>query len=168
MMVTKTLPLIVSLFCGVFLCQLLSERNSSNVHAMTAHGTEKKTLVTVPLDGGMEAVVALDHVSGDLTGYVLNRISGQFFIRYRHNVIKEFPEHAGSYLMATGIADFRGFRGNSRVASGVVYVSEESSGRVVAYALPWNPQFATSAAASQELGFIVLDQAATRFTNLER
>jgi len=167
-MVTKTLPLVFSLICGVLLCQFLSDRSASKAHAMTAHGTDNKTMVTVPLDSGMEAVVTLDHVSGDLTGYVLNRISGQFFIRYRHNVINEFPEHAGSYLMATGVADFRGFRGNARVASGVVYVSEESSGRVVAYALPWNPQFATSAAGSQELKFVTLDQAATRFTNFER
>lgn len=165
-MFKKTLPLVVSLLAGILLLQALSERGPQTAYAMTAHGTDKKTMVTVPLDAGMEAVVTLDHVTGDMTGYVLNRVTGQFFIRYRHNITKEFPEHAGSYLMATGLADFRGFNNNTRIASGVIYVSEESSGRVVAYALPWNTQFATSNAGNQDLQFITLDQAATRFTQL--
>ena len=163
-----SITVVATFLAGVMFCQLLSRNGPRPAHGMTAHGTDKKTMVTVPLDAGMEAVVTLDHASGDLTGYVLNRVNGQFFIRYRHNVIKEFPEHAGSYLMAAGLADFRGFRTNARVANGVVYVSEESSGRVVAYAIPWNPQFATSTASSQELQFITLDQAATRFTELQR
>ena len=155
------------LLLAVFaLVLVLADRNSHPAHAMTAHGTDKKTMVTVPLDSGMEAVVTLDHVTGDMTGYVLNRVSGQFFIRYRHNVNNEFPNHNGAYLMATGLADFRGFTSNARVASGVIYVSEENSGRVVAYAVPWNTQFAASGAPNQELSFITLDQAATRFTQL--
>jgi hypothetical protein len=165
---SRTVPFAIAVLLTAVLIQSIADRNLPMANAMTAHGTDKKTMVTVPVDGGMEAVVTLDHVTGDLTGYVLNRLTGQFFIRYRHNVMQEFPEHAGGYLMATGMADFRGFRSNSRVASGVVYVSEETSGRVVAYALPWNPQFATSAASSQDLRFIVLDQAATRFTDVGR
>lgn len=165
-MITKPLPMAISLLACFLLCQVLIFRGPQTAHAMTAHGTDKKTMVTVPLDAGMEAVVTLDHVTGDMTGYVLNRVSGKFFIRYRHNVTEEFPEHAGSYLMATGLADFRGFKSNARVASGVIYVSEESSGRVVAYALPWNTQFAASGTGNQELKFITLDKAATRFTQL--
>ena len=42
---------------------------------MTAHGSERETMVTVPLDAGLEAVVALDHVTADLTGYVLDRFA---------------------------------------------------------------------------------------------
>ncbi len=142
----------------------LPDRMTPRVHAMTAHGTENKTMLTVPLDAGMEAVVTLDHATGDLTGYVLNRFSGQFFIRYRHNVLNEFPAHSGAYLMAAGLADFRGITSNARLAAGVIYVSEENSGRVVAYGIPWNTQFAASDAPSQELRFIVFDQAITRFS----
>lgn len=165
---SKPLQMAAALIAGILLFQMLSDRPATTANAMTAHGTDKKSMVTVPLDGGMEAVVTLDHETGDLTGYVLNRISGQFFIRYRHNVMREFPEHAGGYLMVAGMADFRGFRTNARIASGVVYVSEESSGRLVAYAMPWNPQFAASNAGNQDLQFITLDQAVTRFTNIER
>lgn len=156
----------VLLLAGIALMLLLTDRIPPSANAMTAYGTEKKSLVTVPLDSGMEAVVTLDHITGDMTGYVLNRLNGQFFIRYRHNVTSEFPQHGGAYLMATGLADFRGFKSNTRVAAGVIYVSEESSGRVVAYAIPWNTQFAASGAPNQDLKFITLDQAVTRFTPL--
>ncbi|TWU08204.1 hypothetical protein [Stieleria varia] len=145
---------------------LLIERVPTPAHAMTAHGTDRKSIATVPLDSGMEAVVTLDHVTGDMTGYVLNRVNGQFFIRYRYNVSKDFPSHQGAYLMAVGHADFRGFKSNDRIANGVIYVTEETSGRVCAYAIPWNPLFATSSATERELTFIPLDHAQTRFTEL--
>lgn len=102
-----------------------------------------------------------------LDGIDANKLSRRNQVDYallQHEL--EFPIHGGSYLMATGLADFRGFKSNARIASGVIYVSEESSGRVVAYAIPWNTQFATNASSNQDLEFIVLDQAATRFTQL--
>lgn len=154
------------ILCSAAMVALLINRAPMTVHAMTAHGTEKKTMVTVPLDAGMEAVVTLDHQTGDMTGYVLNRTNGQFFIRYRYNVTQDFPQHRGAYLMAAGRADFRGFTSNARLAGGVVYVSEETSGQVCAYAIPWDPQFATSNAVAQQLEFIPLDRAETRFTEL--
>ena len=47
-------------------------KSSYLTYAMSAHGTDKKTLVTVPLDGGMEAVVWTDVVqSVVLTGGAL-------------------------------------------------------------------------------------------------
>ncbi|MFK8111903.1 MAG: hypothetical protein AB8B91_06860 [Rubripirellula sp.] len=155
-----------ALLVGVLLTVLLTDRVPNTALAMTAHGSDKKTMVSVPLDSGMEAVVTLDHVTGDMTGYVLNRMNGQFFIRYRYNVAKDFPEHNGAYIMAAGLADLRGFNSNNRVGIGVLYVSEENSGRVCAYAIPWNPQFATNAAANQDLRFIPLDHAKTRFLEL--
>ena len=103
-------------------------------YAMSAHGSERKTLVTVPLDDGMEAVVALDHITGDLTGYVLDRFTGKFFIQYRHNVITDFPLRPGrqpQYIMVAGLADFRQFTSNDRLAAGVIYIAEENSGRLV-------------------------------------
>ena len=86
-----------------------SLRHPVPLHAMTAHGSERKTLVTVPLDAGMEAVVALDHVTADLTGYVLDRFTGKFFIQYRYNVAKDFPLRQGKqprFLMVVGPRGF--------------------------------------------------------------
>lgn len=147
----------------------LANRSESLVHGMTAHGTEKKTLITVPLDAGMEAVVALDHVSGEMTGYVLDRFNGKFFIQYRYNVANDFrlrPGKVPRFLMAAGQANFRQFTGNDRIADGVVYVAEEFSGQVVAYGIPWNTQFRASTTPPQSRRFIPLDLAKTRFVEV--
>jgi hypothetical protein len=146
-----------------------SLRTPVSLHAMTAHGSERKTLVTVPLDAGIEAVVSLDHITGELTGYVLDRFSGNFFVQYRYNVANDFPLRPGKkprFLMVAGLADFQQFTSNERVGDGVVYVAEEGSGQVVAYAMPWNRQFRTSTAGPQQLQFIPLDRAKTRFANI--
>ncbi len=146
-----------------------SLREPSPLYAMTANSSERKTLVTVPLDAGLEAVVALDHVTADLTGYVLDRITGKFFLQYRYNVGNDFPLRQGKqprFLMVSGMADFRQFNSNERLADGLVYVAEESSGQVVAYGIPWNTQFRASTAGPQQLSFVPLDFAKTRFANV--
>ena len=146
-----------------------SLREPLPLYAMTAHGSERKTMVTVPLDAGLEAVIALDHVTADLTGYVLDRFSGKFFIQYRYNVANDFPLRQGKqprFLMVSGLADFRQFTSNVRLADGLVYVSEENSGQVVAYGIPWNTQFRASSTGPQQLKFVPLDYAKTRFANV--
>jgi hypothetical protein len=161
----RILPL-ACLLLGSFLSYLVFDQKPQSAQAMTAHGTENKTMLTVPIDVGMEAVVTLDHVTGDMTGYVLDRINGQFFLQYRYNVHIDFPQTRGKYLMAAGLADFRNFNTNNRIANGVVYVSEENSGQVVAYGIPWNTQMRASNALPQKLVFVPLDRAQTRFTEL--
>ena len=136
-----------SVMCWVF----VSTNAPGPVSGMTAHGTERKTIVTVPLDVGMEAVVTLDHRTGDLTGYVLDRLSGKFFIQYQYNLTADFPGAQGNYLVAAGAADFRQITGNQRFANGVVYVAEENAGQVVAYGIPWNSRFRASDATPQRL-----------------
>ncbi len=146
-----------------------SLRDPEPLHAMTALGSEHKTLVTVPLDAGMEAVVSLDHVTADLTGYVLDRFTGRFFIQYRYNVARDFALRQGQqpkFLMVSGLADFRQFSSNQRIADGVIYISEENSGQVVAYGIPWNSQFRASTSGPQQLQFIPLDNARTRFVEV--
>ncbi len=151
---------------GLVIADLATVLYPIQANAMTADGSEGKSIATVPLDAGLEAVVTLDHRTGDLVGYVLNRVNGQFFIQYRYNVTNDFPKTERKYLMGVGLADFRGFRDNERLASGVVYVAEETSTQVAAYAMPWNTQLAASGAQPQQRQFIPLDRAQTRFTNL--
>jgi len=154
---------------GVTFFYWLSTPPPGPVRAMTAHGTEKKTLVTVPLDAGMEAVVALDNITCDLTGYVLDRFSGKFFVQYRYNVAQDFPIQQGRmprFVMVAGQAAFRQFTDNERIADGVIYVAEENSGQVVAYGMPWNTQLRASTAPPQTRSFIPLDFARTRFLDL--
>ena len=166
-------PLLMLALVGAVVTMTLNwpfaNRNENSLYGMTAHGSEKKTLVTVPLDGGMEAVVALDHVSGDMTGYVLDRFSGKFFIQYRYNVANDFRMRPGKvprFLVAAGQANFRQFTGNDRIADGVIYVAEEFSGQVVAYGIPWNTQFRASTTTPQSRRFIPLDFAKTRFVDI--
>lgn len=154
------------LLIGGMLSYLLIDRSPRLAHAMTAHGTENKTMITVPIDIGMEAVVTLDHVTGDMTGYVLDRLNAQFIFQYRYNVHVDFPMTKGKYLMAAGLADFRNFNSNNRIANGVIYVAEESSGQVAAYGIPWNTQMRTNIVPPQKLAFVPLDRAQTRFTDL--
>ena len=93
---------------------------------MTAHGSSQKSMVTVPLDAGMEAVVTLDHVTGALTGYVLDRVTAKFFVQYRYNVSKDFGLKRGvrpQFSIGAGRADFRRFSGNERLAEGMTSVS---------------------------------------------
>jgi hypothetical protein len=159
----------VALLLMSTLTMILQLRDPQPALAMTAQGTEKKSLVTVPLDGGMEAVVSLDHVTCELTGYVLDRYSGKFFIQYRYNVAQDFPLRGGKlpgFLMVAGQADFRQFSGNERIGQGVVYVAEEGSGQVVAYGIPWNTQFRATTTPPQQRPFIRLDAAKTRFVQL--
>lgn len=164
---SKNAVWILSAFlAGLTASYLLSDRSPAPIYAMSAHGTDKKSMITVPLDGGMEAVVALDHITGDLTGYVLDRYSGKFFMQFRDNVAKDLPIAKGKmprFLMVAGEADFRQFTGNERIADGVIYVSEESSGQVNAYGIPWNSQFRASNTPPQTRHFVKLDFAKTRF-----
>jgi len=156
-----TFSLIVALVTALF---LVTSQEGRLAYGMTSHGTDRKTIATVPLDDGMEAVVTLDHVTGTLTGYVLDRFTGKFFIQYLRNVAQDFPKAQGKFLMAAGRADFRQITGNERFANGVIYISEEASGQVVAYGLPWNSQLRASNAGSTRAKFIPLDFAKTRFS----
>jgi hypothetical protein len=143
----------------------LSIRELPPAHAMTAHGTEMKTMATVPLDAGMEAIVTLDNVTGELSGYVLDRFTGKFFIEYHHNVGSDFVQRRGvrpRFSMVAGVADFRQFSENERLADGVIYISEDSTGKLMAYGLPWNSQFRASTTGPQQRKFVALDFADTR------
>ena len=155
-----TCSLIAALVVTAFIA---TSHDARIAYGMTSHGTDEKTIATVPLDDGMEAVVTLDHVTGTLTGYVLDRFTGKFFIQYVRNVATDFPWAQGKFLMATGRADFRQITGNERFANGVVYISEEASGQVAAYGIPWNSQLRANTARPLRAKFVALDFAKTRF-----
>ena len=155
-----TFSLVLVLVATVFMA---ISQDARRAYGMTSHGTKDKTIATVPLDDGMEAVVTLDHMTGTLTGYVLDRFTGKFFIQYLRNVSQDFPRAQGKFLMATGRADFRQITGNERYADGVIYISEEASGQVIAYGIPWNSQLRATSAGPRRAKFIALDFAKTRF-----
>ena len=48
------------------------------------------------------------------------------------------------FLMLTGVASFRRLPGGAQLGGSVCYVAEVTSGRVVAYGMPWSKQRSTS------------------------
>jgi hypothetical protein len=91
--------------------------------------------LTNPIDG----VFTLDFLTGDLKGAVLNLQSGLFTSYYYRNIVQDFgldPKTEPRYSIVTGNAQLQG-RGGVTFASGVVYVAELNSGRVIVYGFPY-------------------------------
>ncbi|MBL9125638.1 MAG: hypothetical protein JNG90_18510, partial [Planctomycetaceae bacterium] len=60
------------------------------------------------------------------------------------------PAKNPRFLMVTGVADLRRIGGsNVQPSASVVYVAELTTGRVAAYAVPWNPALHKQGAAFQ-------------------
>jgi len=107
--------------------------------APVVHGNDKFTMVTVPLieNDIKEAVFVLNHLTGLLTGGVLNDQTGTFAYKYAHNVAADFQSGAKDpkFAIVTGGANLRA-TGGATPAVGVIYIAELSTGAVIAYALP--------------------------------
>jgi hypothetical protein len=131
------------------------------LYATATHGTESVTMATGSLEVGLEAVVVLDHVTGELTGYVTNPNNGKFFARYTYaNVNGDLQLAKGKnpkYTVTTAAMPFKP-SGTNRLGQCVIYVAEETSGNIVAYGIPWNPGKKSSNDISQG-NFVKLDTA---------
>ncbi|MEX2187110.1 MAG: hypothetical protein WD875_09965 [Pirellulales bacterium] len=116
---------------------------ASNASATGTDKTENLILATGLLDGQNEMVVCLDIVSGTLKGFVINTNSRQFFAQYTApSVAADLNVAKGrnpKYSLVTGISTFKPTGGGGRLGQCVIYVAEESSGNMVAYAVPWDP-----------------------------
>lgn len=88
-----------------------------------------------------DAVFVLDYVTGRLQGAVLNSRSGTFSSFYFRDVAADFDVDPAKgdphYAMVTGVSQLPA-RGRVTWANGVIYVGELSSGKIHAYAFPYN------------------------------
>ena len=87
----------------------------------------------------LDGVFTLDFLTSDLRGAVLNRQTGKFTCFYRRNLAQDFainPKSEPKYAIVTGQGQLSG-RGGVTPASGVLYVAELTSGRVMCYAFQW-------------------------------
>lgn len=120
------------------------------VYASATHGTENLTAATGFVEGGAEAVIYLDHVTGELTGYVLSTTTWQVVANYRHPGVNQDLQLANvkspKYSVVTGTTNFKP-KGANRLGSCVVYVAEETTGLMVAYGMPWDAGNMTRTAA---------------------
>jgi hypothetical protein len=121
---------------------------SEPTYATTADRDTQFMMVTIPvgtsaagINDPMDGVFILDFFTGQLRGAVLNRQTGQFVSYYLRNLAKDFELEANAnaephYCMVTGYAQLPS-AGGATMASGVIYVGELTSGKVVAYGFPW-------------------------------
>jgi len=135
----------------------------TSLHAMATDRVDTFAMATGPVDEDVEAVYFLDFLTGDLRALVMGKQAGGFCGFYSFNVANhlgiDFSRNP-RYLMVTGITSLR--RGGSRMqlSRAVVYVAEVTSGKVGAYAIPWNPSMA---AAGQKLAGNLIPVALDQF-----
>lgn len=142
-----------------------STHTGTQLHATAAHGSKHVSVATVPVDAGVEAVVVLDHITLELTGYIMNPYTGKFFAGYYAQLANEFGVKQGKlpeFTLIAGRANFRQFTGNQRPADGVVYVAEALSGKMIAYGIPWDSTFRSNPPNLARARFIPLDQTTFR------
>ena len=131
------LPL-VCLLLGICLGGFLPH---TPLHAVATDRTETYIIATGLLDTDLEAVFILDCLTGDLTAAVLGKALGGFTALYRYNVLKDFQVDPGKnphFLMVTGLIELRGGGYRAYGGGSVVYVAETTTGKIAAYAVPWD------------------------------
>jgi hypothetical protein len=113
------------------------------IHAVATDRTESFLVATGMVDESVEAVYLLDCLTGDLRAAVLGKTSGGFTATFAYpggKLLQDFgldPSKNPKFLMVTGLADLR-TGAQSTYGASVVYVVELTSGRICAYAIPWN------------------------------
>jgi hypothetical protein len=130
------------------------------LHASATQGQENFAFATGLVDDQIEAIYFLDFITGDLKAAVISPKSGKFNSFFTYNIRSDFEDSVSKnpkYLMVTGLADFPRGRGQTQVASSILYITEANSGMVAAYSIPWN-QAAQVAGRSQGGKFVPLDR----------
>lgn len=106
------------------------------------------SFATGRIEGDVEGLFVLDHLTGNLQCFVLNARSGQLGASYRTNVLEDMGIQPGAgeleYGMVTGSFDFSNLRqGQDRYAQCICYVTEVNSGRVLGYTFMFNGTLAS-------------------------
>lgn len=113
------------------------------LHATATHGGESFAIATGTITPEVEGIFFLDYLTGELQCRVINVRTGQLGGMFKHNVFSDLGVEKGkkpSFLMVTGLTQFRAFGGGTQLAGCVCYVTDANTGIWAAYALPWNRQ----------------------------
>ncbi len=101
--------------------------------------TEKFAISSVKLDATTEGIFILDFLTGRLNGVVFSQSANMFVARYFRNVSQDF-RLSGSvqphFALISGLGAPQS-RGPSQLGASMIYVAELTTGRVVAYAIPY-------------------------------
>ena len=113
------------------------------LHAVSTDRADTYAIATGPVDAEVEAVYFLDFLTGDLGAVVLGKKPLTWTGFFRTNVSADLgvdPQKNPKYLMVTGIAGLRRAGGTrAQPSNAVCYVAEITSGKLAAYAIPWQP-----------------------------
>jgi hypothetical protein len=128
------------------------------LHATATHGIDKFAIATGLVDNSVEALYFLDFLTGDMRAAVINPKTGKFNAFFTRNIAADFggAGRNSGYLMVTGAVNMPRGANNYQFADSIVYVAEASTGKVVAYTIPWNSSM--QAAGRRQYGeFQILD-----------
>ena len=111
------------------------------LHAMATHGTENMAMATMPISEGMEGLVTLDFITGELSVFCLSGRTGAFTLGGKTNVLTDLKVEKGkkvNFLLVTGGAAF--IRGGATLnpAPSAIYVCNANTGAFVAYGMAFN------------------------------
>lgn len=118
------------------------------VEATATQAHDNFVIATGFVDEGLEALYFLDFMTGELKAVVINERGGGFAAMYRRNIMQDFgPQTVANakYLMVTGRANnLQRVGAKGRIGENVLYVVEATSGKIVAYGIPWTPTLAAA------------------------
>jgi len=128
------------IICGLGIAYFWPQQPS---WAAATDRNDKFAVTTVRMDGDTEAVFVLDFLTGRLQGAVFNKQANQFVASYYRNVASDFKVNTdleAKYAILSGLGSLQS-RGQAQFAASSLYIAELTSGRVNAYAIPyqvWN------------------------------
>jgi hypothetical protein len=111
--------------------------NELRLKASASSGSETFTIATGQIDGEVEGLFCLDHLTGDLSCFVISPRGRGFAGLFKTNIVKDLPPEKNkkaSYVMVTGGINVRG---QPNAPNCVVYVADSNSGVWAAYSFAW-------------------------------
>lgn len=112
------------------------------LHAMSTDRSETYAMATGPVDAEVEAVYMLDFLTGDLIAMVLGKQPRTWTGFFKTNVAADLQldlQKNPKYMIVTGVAGLRRAGGSrEQYSSAACYVAEVTSGKIIAYAIPWS------------------------------
>jgi hypothetical protein len=113
------------------------------LHASATDRYDTFAIATGMVDDGVEAIYFLDFLTGDLKAAVLSsrQVPTRFNAFFQRNILNDLgidPSRNPRYLIVTGLNDLRRGGARLRPSIGVCYIAEITTGRVAAYAIPWD------------------------------
>jgi hypothetical protein len=145
-----------------------SGANELPLHALATHGNDSMAIATGPMTDGMEGLVTLDFLTGELKLFVLSDRNGKFILAGRQNVFADLAVEKGkkpAFLLTMGGSSF--VRGGAALQPGgsTIYVCDANTGNFMAYGIQYNAT-AYKAITPSEAVLVKLDAGKARDLNL--